>query len=94
MASNVLAFLPKGVIPVEKEQEEQNEESKSRSVVLPTRLWDITEKDARRCRRSVTKHIEAILAVYYGIESSVNIDEEALKTSSQTSQAPRLKKTA
>lgn len=90
--SNVLPFLHKGVTFVK--SEDRNEEPKPRSIILPMYLWDIVDKDAKRCRRSINKHIEAILVVYYGIESSVNLDEEALKASSQTSHASRLKKTA
>lgn len=87
----VLPFLRRD-IPV-KEEEEENK--KSRSVELPIGLWDMVEKDAKRCRRSVTKQIEAILALYYRIESSVNIDEEVLtSTHDAESHKPRLKKTA
>lgn len=78
MSSSVLAFLPKGAIPVATEQIDQSEDMKSRSVVLPACLWKEIEKEAERCRRSVTKHLDAILSVYYGFETSVNIDEEAL----------------
>ena len=78
MTSNVLAFLPKGAISMTTEQTDPNEDAKGRSVVLPISLWKKIEKDAERCRRSVTKHLEAILSLYYGLEASVNIDEEAL----------------
>jgi len=92
---NVLPFLLKGVIAVDKEHAGLNEETKSRSVVLPERLWKKIEKDAERCRRSVTKHLEAILSLYYGFESSVNIDEEALTTAREAaSHKPQMKKTA
>ena len=93
MISNVLSFLPKGAIPVDKE--ERNEEPKPRSIILPVYLWDLIEKDAKRCRRSINKQIEAVFAIFYGVESSVNIDEEALTSAEDTAHhKSRLKKTA
>lgn len=94
MTSNVvLPFLLKGAIPVNKEQQ-LNEEPKPRSIILPVWLWEKIEKDAKRCRRSMNKQIEAVFAVFYGVESSVNIDEEGLRASSQAPQSAHLKKTA
>jgi hypothetical protein len=87
----VLPFLKKDN-PVQ--IEDRNEEPKPRSIILPMYLWDIVEKDAKRCRRSMNKQIEAILVLYYGVESSVNIDEEALKSEERSTSKPRLKKTA
>lgn len=87
----VLPF-PKRDNPVQ--IEDRNEEPKPRSIILPMYLWDIVEKDAKRCRRSMNKQIEAILVLYYGVESSVNIDEEALKSEERSTAKPRLKKTA
>ena len=78
MTSNVLAFLLKGAIPMTTEQTDPNEETKSRSVVFSKRLWKEIEREAKRCHRSVTGHLEAILSLYYGLETSVNIDEERL----------------
>jgi len=90
----VLSFVPKGAIPtMDKEQEQRNEEPKPRSIILPMYVWDMVEKDAKRCRRSINKQIEAILVVFYGIESSVNIDEDTLISESNT-RNPKLKKTA
>ncbi len=94
MISNVLAFLPKGAIPVTTEQTDPDEETKGRSVVLPISLWSKIEQDAERCRRSVTKHLEAILSLYYGLEASVNIDEETLIEARGAPHKQRLKKTA
>jgi hypothetical protein len=89
---NVLPFSRRGENPVE--IEERNEEPKPRSIILPMYLWDIVGKDAERCRRSMNKHLEAILVMYYGIESSVNINEEALKSEERVMPKPELKKTA
>jgi hypothetical protein len=92
----VLSFLPKGAIPtMDKEQEDRNEEPRTRSIILPVYLWEKIDKDAKRCKRSMTKHVEAILSLYYGAESSVNIDEEILTSAHDVeSHKPRLKKTA
>jgi len=69
----VLPFLrPKGDTM---KAEERNEEPKKASVILPRYLWDILEKDAKRCRRSVTKQIEAILVRVYNVEANVDLDE-------------------
>lgn len=90
----VLPFLLKGVIPMDKE-DELNEEPKPRSIILPKWLWEKIEKDAKRCRRSVNKQIEAVFVVFYGVESSVNIDEDVLtSTRDATSRKSQLKKTA
>ena len=48
MTSNVLAFLPKGAIPMTTEQTDPGEDAKGRSVVLPISLWKKIEKDAER----------------------------------------------
>jgi len=37
-------------------------------IKLADRVWDALGADAERCRRSVTKQIEAILLVYYGLD--------------------------
>lgn len=58
--------------------EARNEEPKTRSIILPQYLWDILDKDAKRCRRSATKQVEAILARYYNVEASVDLDERSI----------------
>jgi hypothetical protein len=74
--------------------EDRNEDPKPRSIILPVYLWDLVERDAKRCRRSMNKHIEALLVLYYGVESSVNINEEALKSEDRAVPKTGLKKTA
>lgn len=49
-----------------------------RSIVLPDTLWEVLEKDARRCRRSVEQQVEAILSVYFFGDADVNIKEVLL----------------
>lgn len=56
---SVLLFPQEGMVPVKNEP--RNEESKPRSIVLPTYIWDAVDDDAARCRRSATKQVEAIL---------------------------------
>lgn len=87
----VLPFLLRGN-PVK--NEERNEEPKTRSVILPAYLWAIVDSDAKRCRRSATKQIEAILVKVYKLESNIELDEEALDEASKIVHQPRLKKTA
>lgn len=40
------------------------EDRKDKLVNLPNDVWDALDKEARRCRRSVTKQIEAIIVSY------------------------------
>lgn len=86
---SVLPFFRKGN-PVQNKN--RNENSKTRSIVLPTYVWDALDDDAARCRRSAIKQMEAILVRYYNLESNVELDEEALTAASQAvSHKPRLK---
>jgi len=91
---NVLSFSPRGIPVKHEELEERNEEPITRSVILPAYLWDIVIADAKRCRRSMPKHLEAILTRVYRLESNVELDEEGLDTASKIVQKPKLKKTA
>lgn len=54
------------------------EKIKGRLINLPPILWDNLEVDAGRCKRSVTKQIEAILDAYFEIEN-VNLNNEPIK---------------
>lgn len=74
--------------------EERNEEPITRSVILPAYLWDIVIADAKRCRRSLPKHLEAILTRVYKLESNIELDEEGLEAGARIVQKPKLKKTA
>jgi len=42
---------------------------KRRVIHLPTKLWDAIDQEARRCRRSSVKQVEAILLSYYQMEN-------------------------
>src|SRR5947209_12312318 len=77
----VLSFLQRGTIPVKNEP--RNDEPKTRSVILPTYVWDALDNDAARCRRSATKQIEAILVRYYDLEANVELDETGLSETAQ-----------
>lgn len=39
-----------------------------RSIRFPKKLWELIDQDAKRCRRSSVKQLEAILLSYYEIE--------------------------
>ena len=78
----VLPFVQKkgeAMKQAKNDDEPKNEDPKPRSIVLPTYVWEEIEEDAKRCRRSVTKHLEAILVRYYNLESNIELDEDALK---------------
>jgi hypothetical protein len=49
----------------------------SRSIRMAPEVWEALDQDARRCNRSAVKHIEALLATYYGIWD-VEIDKNKL----------------
>jgi hypothetical protein len=71
----VLPFLRAGDAM---KNEVRNEEPKTRSIILPQFLWDILDRDAKRCRRSATKQVEAILVRYYNVEANVDLDERSI----------------
>lgn len=82
----VLPFIRRGN-PVNTET--RNEEPITKSVILPAYLWDIVIADAKRCRRSMPKHLEAILTRVYKLESNIELDEEGLDAASRVVQQPK-----
>lgn len=54
------------------------EKTKGRLINLPPTLWVYLEADAERCKRSVTKQIEAIIDAYFEIQS-VDLSGDAIK---------------
>lgn len=48
-----------------------------RSIRFPRKLWEAIDQDAKRCRRSAVKQLEAILLSYYEIED-VDLHKEIL----------------
>lgn len=44
-------------------------ETKGRVFNFPNELWEKIDQDAKRCRRSSTKQVEAILLSHYKIEN-------------------------
>lgn len=48
-----------------------------RSIRFPQKLWDAIDRDAKRCKRSAVKQMEAVLSAYYRINDS-NIDIDRL----------------
>jgi hypothetical protein len=77
---SVLPFRLKREVFVKTTQSDRNEDPKTASIILPVYLWELVDKDAKRCRRSRNKHLEALLVRYFNIESSVDLDEESLAT--------------
>lgn len=71
--------------------EERNEEPKPRSINLPTYVWQALDKDAKRCRRSAVKQIEAILVRYYNLEANVDLDEQAISLAFHAVSQKRMK---
>jgi hypothetical protein len=88
----VLPFLlKKGGAMKAESKIERNEEPKTRSIILPVYLWNVLDKDAKRCRRSATKQIEAILVRYYNLEANIELDEESIDSASQAVSHKRTK---
>jgi hypothetical protein len=75
----VLSFTRMANVERQTPVKEHNDDTpKTRSLVFPAYLWEAIDKDAKRCRRSTTKHLEALLVVAYGFESDVDFDQETL----------------
>jgi hypothetical protein len=57
-----------------------DEEERLRSIRFPQWLWDRIDEDARRCKRSGVKQMEAVLSLYYNESEGVvgTIDESRL----------------
>ena len=45
------------------------EDRKEKLIALPRTLWEALERDAARCRRSVTRQVEAVLVAYFELGS-------------------------
>ena len=52
-------------------------EEKSKLIPFSKELEEVIEADAKRCRRSFVRQVEAVLMTYYGIED-VEVDRERL----------------
>ncbi len=74
--------------------ENRNEETKPRSIHLPIWLWDELDKDAKRCKRSATKQLEAFLTLCFDPDADIEINKEDITTAYQAVAQKRLKKTA
>lgn len=85
--SNILIFRsPKKMKPDYNDRNEQ-----ARSIRLPDYIWQAVDEDARRCRRSSVKHIEALLIRYFDLEPSVEMDETKLTQVASVESLPRKK---
>lgn len=56
----------------------QDTEETPRSIRFPKTLWQALDTDAKRCKRSSVKQLEALLTTYYEI-GNVEINKEKLK---------------
>jgi hypothetical protein len=54
------------------------EDDQPRSIRFPKQLWKVIDEDAKRCKRSSVKQLEAILAGYYGL-ADTRINRERLQ---------------
>lgn len=39
-----------------------------RSIRLPQKVWEVLDADAKRCKRSTVKQLEALLTKWYGVD--------------------------
>ena len=53
------------------------DDDKPRSIRFPEKLWNAIDVDAKRCKRSAVKQMEAVLTAYYGLDE-VNISLDGL----------------
>lgn len=76
----VLPFLQKkgDAMKQAESKVERNEETKARSIHLPIWLWKELDRDAKRCKRSATKHLEALLTLCYDPDTDLEIHKETL----------------
>lgn len=76
------------------EGEKRNEEIKPRSINLPAWLWEALDNDAKRCKRSATKQIEALLTLCYDPGADIEIDRQKIASAFQTASQRRNKNIA
>jgi hypothetical protein len=72
--------------------ESRNEELKPRSIHLPAWLWELLDKDAKRCKRSSTKQLEALLTLCYEPEANLEIDKQMVSSAFEATSHRQLKK--
>lgn len=73
-------------------KEDRNEETKPRSIHLPAWLWDELDKDAKRCKRSATKQLEAFLTLCFDPDASMEIEQEKISAAYRIASHKQLKK--
>ena len=47
---------------------DESEKGTTRSIRFPQKVWAALEGDAKRCKRSAIKQLEALLSKWYGLE--------------------------
>lgn len=60
------------------EKSREDEDLQPRSMRLLPEVWRALDADAKRCKRSSVKQLEALLATYYGLED-VGFDDASLE---------------
>lgn len=72
--------------------EQDDEKEVARSVRLPKKLWRALENDAKRCKRSSVKQLEALLTKWYAIQNvELQFQDSLGASSSTTSPSPDAK---
>ena len=90
---NVLPFLlkRKDVMKADDKIDERDEELRPRSIHLPRWLWKELDDDAKRCKRSSTKHLEALLTLCFDPSADLEIHKETLASAYDTVSQKRKK---
>lgn len=71
---------------MKKTTERQTKKKEGKLLNLPVNIWEVLKTDSERCRRSVTKQIEAILIAYYELED-VELDATKVRAAKAASMA-------
>lgn len=72
--------------------ESRNEELRPRSINLPAWLWEKLDEDAKRCKRSSTKQLEAFLTLCFDPDANLEINKEKISTAFDSLSHARIKK--
>jgi len=70
-----------------------DEKEKTRSIRLPESLWEAIDEDAKRCKRSALKQMEAVLSLYYNLGEPPELDAARIKAVSEVEDDPKIRRT-
>jgi len=68
-----------------------SDEEKPRSIRFPESLWRAIDVEAKKCKRSAVKQMEAVLTAYYGLDN-VELDASSLERARGQNQQPIIDK--